>query len=444
MFAVKNEYEVSSWGNIPPAQPAHVEFPFWQQDIDYELFKNSKVLAYGMGRSYGDVCLNNDETILVMQSLNRFIHFDEQKGILTVEAGVSLAEILHYFVPRGWMLPVLPGTKFVSIGGAIANDIHGKNHHMVGSFGCHVLKFGLLRSDQAQVIECSRQSNSNYFHATVGGIGLTGIILWASIQLVKIETPFLIQDTIPFYNLGEFFALSQTASASHQYHVAWIDCQSNKSLGRGLFSQANWATSAQAANQSIPRYRKKTIPCFLPNFVLNKFSMKLFNTAYFYNGKRKNKTQISYYDAFFFPLDSIYHWNRIYGKRGFYQYQCLVPMQDGETVIHKLLSYIVKSGQGSFLSVLKTFGHIKSPGMLSFPSEGITLALDFPNQGKKTLKLLESLDNVVKQAGGKVYLAKDARLSNTTFKHYYPQWQVFRALIDPKCDSTLWQRVTKA
>lgn len=422
---------INSWGNYP--QPTKVScLPiYWRNQAD--LFTASPVLPFGQGRSYGDSCLNKNGTLLLTSCLNRIIKFDRDLGILRCESGITLADILSLITPENWILPVMPGTQFVSLGGAIANDIHGKNHHHAGTFGCHVLQFELLRSDGRRLL-CSRQENQDYFSATIGGLGLTGLITWAEIQLRKIPSAFLSVDTIPFTNLNAFFELSNASEISHEYTVSWIDTHHQ----RGLFSRANYLPEAKRAPL---KQRTKNVPCFFPNFALNAHSMNLFNHLYFSLGKQKGTEKITHFQPFFFPLDGLLNWNRIYGKRGFLQYQCVVPLSN-DAAIFKLVSLIKQSGLQSFLSVLKIFGGIKSPGLLSFPMPGITLALDFPFQGKKTLVLLEKLDEIVSLAEGRVYPAKDARMSSSSFKQFFPNWNQFSTYIDRHFSSSFWQRVT--
>lgn len=428
---------LQSWNNYPKLKNMTESNFFWlgQQG----LFDDNSILAYGNGRSYGDVCLNENGKIIKTQYLNHFIGFDENSGILRCESGVLLADILQTFIPRGWILPVVPGTQFVTIGGAIANDVHGKNHYLAGSFGCHVLKFGLLRSDQ-KIIICSPEENTELFTATIGGLGLTGIILWADVKLTKITNTFLDVETIPFYSINEFFEIS---NKSHQYEftVAWLDCQAKKNnFGRGLFMRANWKKEATNTVSKSIKYSSLTVPYYFPNFILNKFSIGLFNDFIFARGKNKSIESVNY-QKFFFPLDNLLEWNKIYGRRGFFQYQCVVPLDNAPAVISELLKTITSSGQGSFLSVLKVMGPKQSSGMLSFPMEGVTFALDFPNHGKTTLALLMALDAIVIAARGRVYPAKDARMSAEAFKIYYPNWVTFQNYIDPKFSSSFWRRV---
>ena len=400
------------------------------------------VLPYGLGRSYGDVCLNDGGTVLTTRFINRFIDFDSQTGILRCEAGVSLAEILELCVPQGWFLPTTPGTKFATIGGAIANDVHGKNHHRAGTFGRHVLQFELLRSDGSRRL-CTPTSNEQYYAATIGGLGLTGLITWAEIQLKHIYHRAMQTESIQFFDLEEFFEISVQSDQEYEYTVAWIDCGSQgAALGRGIFLRGNHiAFDSIPAKWQTPS-RTLTMPFDFPGFVLNRWSVSAFNWVYYNKQRQKSVKNLTDYDPFFYPLDAILQWNRLYGKRGFLQYQLVVPYEDHK-IIKDILQTIAASGLSSFLAVLKTFGDLVSPGMLSFPRKGVTLALDFPIKGAATFELLERLDEKVREAKGAVYPCKDARLSARNFQAYYPQWIEFSQYIDPHFSSSFWRRVTE-
>lgn len=431
---------VSSWGNFP--KQSNIIRKLVLSRYQNDLFEQLPVLPYGAGRSYGDSCLNAGGTVLDTRYLNHFLDFDMQAGSVRCESGVTLADILAFAVPKGWMLPVLPGTQFVTLGGAIANDVHGKNHHLAGTFGCHVVRFELLRSNGERLI-CSSNENSTLFSATIGGLGLTGFITWAEIQLQKIPSPFLAVDTIAFETLEEFIALSKQAESEFEFTVAWLDCQARgKQFGRGLLMRANYLPTEIATDLQAPKSRLKSIPCFMPSWLLNPWTVRGFNSAYFALGKKKGFEQITHFQPFFFPLDSIQNWNRIYGRKGFLQYQCAVPFEGGLMTLKAMLKRIATSGQGSFLSVLKTFGEKSSPGLMSFPQPGLTLALDFPNRGYKTLQLLNELDKQLEQVGGRLYPAKDARMSATLFKQGYPNLAEFCHYIDPGFSSSFWQRIT--
>jgi FAD/FMN-containing dehydrogenase len=401
------------------------------------------LLPYGLGRSYGDSCLNAEGIVLATRELNNFISFDVEAGILRCQAGVSLAEIIQFCLPKGWFLSVTPGTKFVTVGGAIANDVHGKNHHVDGSFGHHVKQFELLRSD-GQSLLCSEETNTDLFHATIGGLGLTGLISWAEIQLKPVNSVNMAVETIRFSNLQEFKLLSSESAKTHMYTVAWVDCLAKgASLGRGIFIRANHAndgilsSSSEIYKQSL---QKIVMPFDLPSRSINTWTLHCFNALYYRKQLKKHVCTGQHFDAYFYPLDAIAKWNRMYGKKGFFQYQFVVPADDYQ-VISLVFKLIADSGLGSFLAVLKEFGEIKSLGLLSFPRKGICLALDFPNRGKQTLDLFDKLDAIVVEANGAVYPAKDARMAKASFLSYFPRAEEFRAYTDPQFSSNFWQRM---
>jgi FAD/FMN-containing dehydrogenase len=400
------------------------------------------VLPRGNGRSYGDSCLNDQGTLLLTCGLDRYIQFDPVTGLLECESGVLLSEILDLAVPQGWFLPVTPGTKFVTVGGAIANDVHGKNHHRVGSFGHHVEGFELLRSDGSRRW-CSSVEHADWFSATIGGLGLTGLITRARIRLRRVASPWMATEIIRFRNLSEFFQLSTQSESDHEYTVAWIDCVARgKALGRGLFSRANHAPANPECRPSA-RARRLQVPFTPPVSLINPLSLRAFNIAYYHKQRSDRTYAVTHYDPFFYPLDGIGQWNRIYGPHGFLQYQCVVPPETATVTITQLVERIASSGTGSFLAVLKQFGAMPSLGMLSFPRPGATLALDFPNTGAATFALLDSLDDVVAKAGGAVYPAKDARMSGEHFRQYFQRWETFLPFVDPNFSSSFWRRVTE-
>jgi len=397
------------------------------------------MLPYGNGRSYGDSCQNDDGTLLLARGLDRFIAFDPMTGVLDCEAGVSLSEIIDLVLRSGWFPPVTPGTRFITVGGAIANDVHGKNHHRAASFGNHVLEFELLRSD-GQVLRCSPTQNRDWFAATIGGLGLTGLIRRVRLQLKRVSGRWICGDSQRFQSISEFFAISAASDPDHEYTVAWIDCSASGSkLGRGIFIRGNHAV-ATATVAERARFR---VPITPPVSLVNRASLSLFNSFYFNRPAAQIENGLWHYQPFFYPLDAVLEWNRMYGPRGFFQYQCAVPMQGAAEALEEMLRRIGKSGQGSFLVVLKTFGDLPALGMMSFPRPGVTLALDFPNRGETTLALLESLDDITRSVGGSVYPAKDARMSAAAFQQYFPMWRAFAAYVDPRFSSSFWRRVTQ-
>jgi FAD/FMN-containing dehydrogenase len=419
-----------SWGQLP-ASPAAGERWWNNRDADLPNVAGN-MLAYGNGRSYGDVGLNGGGTLLHTRGMDRFMAFDEHSGVLTCEAGVLLSEILEVLVPRGWFLPVTPGTRFVTVGGAIANDVHSKNHHGAGTFGCHVRRFELLRSDGSRRI-CSSSENPDWFAATIGGLGLTGLITWVEIELRPIPGSDINVENTRFNGLDEFFAINAEAETQHEYTVAWIDCLAMPI--RGIFMAGDHAAGGRL---DINTRKTLSVPLTPPVSLINGVSLRAFNQAYFHRPLATK--QRVHYAPFFYPLDSVLHWNRIYGRQGFFQYQFVLPMSAREA-LDDILKCIALSGQGSFLAVLKTFGDKPSPGMLSFPMPGMTLALDFPNCGTATRLLFDRLDTLVSEAGGRLYAAKDARMSASFFRSSYQRLDEFMPFIDPNFSSDFARRV---
>ena len=393
-------------------------------------------LVFGNGRSYGDACLNAGGTLWGARGLDRFIDFDADSGEVTCEAGVLLSEIIDLVLPSGWFLPVVPGTSFVTVGGAVANDVHGKNHHSAGTFGEHVVSLQLTRTDGRR-IRCAPDENSDYLAATIGGLGLTGVIESAQIRLRRVPGEWIEVESQSFESLDEFLALSEKAKDAWEYTVAWIDCgPGGRGEARGVLFSGNHA----AADQPAPPHRDRGVPFDLPFSLVSEPSVRAFNALY---GRlhRGRKGGLQHYRPFFFPLDSVRDWNRIYGRSGFYQYQCVVPVKEQVAATRALLKTVSAQGSASFLAVLKTFGPRPSAGLLSFPMAGTTLALDFPNRNADTLRLFEELDAIVSSAGGRLYPAKDARMSETLFKNSYPRWQEFVAYRDPGISSQMSRRL---
>jgi FAD/FMN-containing dehydrogenase len=429
--------EISGWGRLAP-HAASVARPQSVAELEGWVRQNDRpYLGVGTLRSYGDTCANDGGPVLDISALGRFRSFDRQSGILTADAGVLLGDLMQVVVPQGWFPATTPGTRQVTLGGAVANDVHGKNHGKAGTFGTHVLAIELLRSD-AERMWISRERKPELFAATIGGLGLTGVICAVELQLAPIRSAFLDNEIVPFANLDAFFALSK-ASEAFEHTVAWIDCTARGSaLGRGVFYRADWAADGRLEpHRGLPR---KLPLKTAPNGLLNPLSLKLFNTLYGGLQAAKPRRSRLHYASVFHPLDGFDNWNRLYGKAGFYQYQCVTP-EGSEEAIRDLLTVIAEAGEGSFLAVLKAFGSRPSPGLLSFPMAGYTLALDFRNRGAETLRLLDRLDGIVANAAGRVYPAKDARMSRTMFEQGYPGLGKFRALRDPLCQSDFARRM---
>ncbi|MBA5800463.1 MULTISPECIES: FAD-binding protein [Rhizobium] len=420
---------MEGWGRYPrhDSEVMDCRLP---EKLSESVASRAGLIARGNGRSYGDAAIGERST-LMCSGLNRMTSFHSIDRSLTVEAGVLLSDVLRAFVPRGYFPPVVPGTKFVTIGGMVASDVHGKNHHRDGGFGDHVSELKLVVAG-GEILTCSRTSNPELFFATVGGMGMTGIIAEATFALRSIESGWIAQRTIATENLGDALkALQQTEGAT--YSVAWIDCLSQgASLGRSLIFAGEHATLDQVGGMpeadrfSVRNAAKISLPFDLPQWALNRTSIAAFNELYFRAGTRKSaQTSLVHWDKYFFPLDGILEWNRLYGRRGFLQHQCVVPARDALPVLSGILERFARSGKGSFLAVLKKLG--ASSGMLSFPMPGYTLALDLPvTQG--VFRLLDEIDELVVKAGGRLYLAKDARQSRHTFEAGYPRLNAFKEL----------------
>lgn len=418
--------KLSGWGRFPRVE-CRLQTARTVQDAACAVAQGGSLIARGNGRAYGDAALNPRAT-LSMLGMGRMLAFDAATGALTCEAGVLLSDILTVFVPRGWFPPVTPGTKLVTVGGMIAADVHGKNHHLAGSFGDHVESLDLLLAD-GRVVTCGPDREADLFTATRGGMGLTGVILRATFRLVPIETGYIRQETLRAGDLDTIMGLFQ-ASAGWTYSVAWIDCLARgPRLGRSLLFRGEHARLDElpAERRATPltpaRRRVRTVPLDFPGFALNHWTVGAFNALYWRLGTPR-ETLVDY-DTFFYPLDSLLEWNRIYGRPGFTQYQCVLPASVSADGLRALLTAIGAAGNASFLAVLKLFG--RQDGMMSFPMEGYTLALDFP-ASTATFGLLLDLDSIVADHGGRLYLAKDARMGASLLRRGYPSVGRFQAL----------------
>jgi FAD/FMN-containing dehydrogenase len=429
-----------SWGRYPAGAASTVVPVVWRSESGALLRGTGPLLAYACGRSYGDSCLNDGGTLLDVRRLDRLIAFDRASGRLRCEAGVTLAEILALTVPRGWFLPVLPGTRWVSVGGAIANDIHGKNHHRAGTFGRHVTTLELIRSNGERV-ECGPADP--LFQATVGGLGLTGLILSAELQLRPVPGPGIMVEQIRFGSLDGFFELAAEDHA-WEYTVAWVDCLAGGSrLGRGIYLRGEHVP-LDGPTPDVLDATRLHVPGGAPVSLVNGLTARAFNSAYYRRQLRRRHCATVAYPGYFFPLDAVSGWPGLYGPRGFLQYQCVVPDVPGGGHIRTILGRISQSGEAASLAVLKRFGDARSPGWLSFPRAGLTLAVDFAHRGAGTLALLEDLDAIVREAGGAVYPAKDARMSPRSFAAFFPAADRLEAARDPRFSSTFWRRVRAA
>ena len=407
--------KISAWGNYPVIEANLIKY--WDSNsLNFE--DNKEYIAYGNGRSYGDSALG--ENIVKVREKDLFLDFDQKSGLLHVQAGVLLSEILEHFVPRGWFLKVTPGTKLITIGGAIASDIHGKNHHIEGCFSECVEEFTILL-DSGKIEVCTKESNPDLWRATCGGMGLTGVILDAKIYLKKIKSKYIDQTTIKTANLKETFEAFEEYK-DMPYSVAWIDCLAKgDSIGRCLLMVGDFL---EDGDLSYNLKKQKSIPFNFPTFALNNLSVKAFNWLYYGKVKERISKQKVDIDTFFYPLDAIGHWNRIYGKNGFTQYQFILPKEQSLKGLEEILYEISASGKGSFLAVLKLYGKAND-NWLSFPMEGYSLALDFKIE-PGLFELLDKLDKIVLKYGGRIYLTKDVRVSKENFEKGYPNIEKFR------------------
>lgn len=432
--------QVSGWGRFPKGE-TDLYRPERLRSLTRTLTCSDSVLARGLGRSYGDACYNTAGATVLMERLNRLLSFDAETGALECEAGVTFLELLDHFVPRGFFPPVTPGTKFVTVGGALACDVHGKNHHVDGSFSNHVLDFDLLTAS-GEVVRCSRSERPQLFWATVGGLGLTGIVTRVRLRLRPIETSYLSVDYERAANLDD--ALDRLGARDHEYaySVAWIDCLAKGgSLGRSVLMRGNPARLQEVRRAGVDEPlrgrspQRLRVPLDAPGFLLNRTTVRAFNALYYRRHPVDGRDRIVHFEPFFYPLDGIRDWNRLYGRRGFVQYQFVLPPGDARSGLVEALEILSGSGAPPFLAVLKRFGAVEEANLLSFPRPGFTLALDLPWRGEETEVLLRSLDEVVLARGGRVYLAKDARLGAEPVATMYPEldaWREIRTRIDPE------------
>ncbi len=431
---------LTSWGRVVRAshRVARPRFADELPALVSGLSAGDPALPIGLRRSYGDSNLNPEGRVIDMTGLDRVISFDRATGIVRAEAGLSLSQALQLLVPAGWFLPTTPGSRFVTLGGAVANDVHGKNHHSAGSFGASITRLRLLRTDGSAH---ELGPGEALFHATIGGLGLTGIIEWVEFRAVRIPSTDLDAQDAEFTHVRDYFDLAADAHARFEHTMAWVDCLSGGArLGRGVLSMANWRDhGGLVPHREEPR---RAMPVDAPGFALNSVAVRAFNSVFHDLKRMRAGPYVSHYEPFLYPLDAIANWNRLYGRDGFYQYQCVLPPATARDGITELLKVIAASGQASFLAVLKDFGAHAPAGLMSFPMEGTTLALDFRNQGERTLTLMADLDSIVLSAGGRLYPAKDGRISPAMFAAGFPKLQDFRGYVDPGLSSAFWRRVS--
>lgn len=429
----------ASWGRYPRARHHRVLRYQAGSDLPAPIDAADTLLARGNGRSYGDSCLNDGGSLIDMRGLDRVLAFDGLAGRVRCEAGVLLRDLIAATLPRGWFPAVVPGTELVTVGGAIANDVHGKNHHVRGTFGRHVEALELLRSDGVRY-RCSAVENVPLFQATIGGMGLTGLIVEAELRLIPVASNAIDEETVAFSGLEGFFDLAES-SERHEYTVAWIDqLATGPALGRGLFMRADHG-GGRVPPRSSTRPRL-SVPWTPPVPLIGRSSLRLFNNLYRRRIPAGGRRRTASYRSFFFPLDGIGNWNRLYGPRGLLQHQSVLPPGAAREAVRDMLLRSQRAGLASFLTVLKNFGDLESPGLMSFPRPGTTLTLDFANTGAPTMRLLDELDAIVRDAGGAVCPYKDGRMSPATFKASFPQWHRLERLRDPVLSSSFWRRVT--
>ena len=419
--------QIANWGNYPVIESNEEYFAFTEQ-LQELLSRDEPFIPRGNGRCYGDASLA--KTTISTLKFDKILSFDLANGVFKCQSGLTLDQILDVIVPAGWFLPVTPGTKFITVGGAVASDVHGKNHHIDGSFSNHILEMEIVLASK-ETISCSPVSNADLFEATCGGMGLTGIISSVKFQLKKIETSFIRQKQIKADNLEELINLFGEYK-QYTYSVAWIDClKKGNQFGRSILMLGEHASLGDLNDNErrdplqLPKKKQINFPFNLPSWVLNAFTVKAFNFLFYSKNFKKEINNVIGYEPFFYPLDAILHWNRGYGKNGFVQYQFVLPLEAKNGLI-EILQRISDKGLGSFLAVLKVFG--KQESIISFPKEGYTLALDFPVKDG-LLAFLDELDEIVLQYGGRLYMSKDARMKPEILRSGYPDLEKFKDIV---------------
>lgn len=436
--------QITNWGNYPIKEADDRLFSF-DTELKKTIAEFSHFIPRGNGRCYGDASLA-DKTITTT-SFNKVLSFDKQQGLFECQSGITLDQVLEIIVPAGWFLPVTPGTKFITIGGAIASDVHGKNHHVDGCFSSHVREMDIYLADGSQ-ITCSPTQNTDIFEATCGGMGLTGLISRVVFSLKKIETSYIVQKQIKAANLDEVLELFEQ-NTHYTYSVAWIDClKKGKNFGRSILMLGEHAKLSELSEKqklnplAFPSQKQIRLPFYLPSFILNKFTVRVFNQLFYSKNFKKEINNVVSYEPFFYPLDKVLDWNKGYSRKGFVQYQFVIPL-DAKQGLVDILNKISDNGIGSFLAVLKVFG--KQESLIAFPMEGYTLALDIPIRDN-LFSFLDELDALVLKSGGRLYMSKDARMKATVLKESYPRLKEFKEIIkkydpDKKFHSLLSDRL---
>ena len=418
---------IAGWGMYPVVE-AHRTKARYLEDLVESARAQRPVLAQGSCRSYGDACLYS--RVVSVLPLDHLLAFDPERGVLRAEAGVTLERILEFALPRGWFLPVTPGTKFPTLGGCLAADVHGKNHHVDGTIGNWVDEMEMVLAD-GTCRRCSRQEDPDLFRATLGGMGLTGFIYAATLRLRRVLSAYIRMRAVRTSHLADTCQILAATQEEYTYSVAWIDCLSQgRDLGRSIVMLGQHAAAGEQPGRqplALHAQGQLSIPFHFPGWALNRWSVKAFNALYYHRQLRRTRDLVLHYDPFFYPLDALAHWNRIYGRRGFLQYQIAIPFADGVDVMRDILERLAAQGAASFLAVLKTFGPPQE-GLLSFPLPGYTLALDLPLRGPGLIPFLRGLDRIVLAAGGRIYLAKDAIVERDVFAAMYPRLEEFKVV----------------
>jgi len=422
--------KITSFGRYFKVQPKSIVAPYWLDEIiKSTMYENT--LTVGNLKSYGDSCLSGDNNLIQTINFNKLISFDIKTGILKAEVGISLEDIINFIVPRGWFLPVTPGTKYITLGGAISNDVHGKNHHKFGTFGSFINSFELLTSD-GQIRTCSPNENSALYNATIGGLGLTGTILTAEMRCFKIETSYLDVENIKFKSVKDFYAINDD-SVEWESTVAWVDIANDC---RGIYNRGNFS-NRRKYGLKLHSEKKINFPLNYP--FINNFTISIFNQLFYSKQLTKIQKITAHYEPFYYPLDKLLNWNKVYGNKGLFQYQFVIPL-DARNELNDIVKIFKKYNQKSFLTVLKTFGELKSPGLMSFPKPGITMAVDF-KYNDKLHKCLAEADKIVMAVGGRLYPAKDSRMSAEDFYTMFPNIEEYKKYIDPNYSSDFSKRM---
>ena len=429
--------KADSWGRIATQKRSATDFA--PDLLEQGPEEPGHYLPFGNGRSYGDSCHNDPGVLIDGRAHRAILRLDLEAGVVRAQSGLMLVDLLEALRDTGWFVPVVPGTKFVTLGGMIANDVHGKNHGHRGTIGSHVRQLFLRRSDH-QALTCSPDENAALFAATIGGMGLTGFIDWIELSLMPVPSHNVLETKTPFNSLEEGLELIADDDQRHEYSVAWIDSlASGPKLGRGILLSGEHTAAKTPSQYGEPLL---SVPLTPPIPLVAGPALQAFNKLYYWRNASQTAPHVTAPDSFFFPLDAVGGWNRLYGPRGLHQHQCALPLEGGEAVLREMLETCQRAGHGSFLTVLKRFGSIASPGPMSFPAPGYTLTLDFPNKGPKTYALLDALDAITLRAGGRVNPYKDSRMQADTFRAGFPNWRAVEELRDPAMMSDFWRRVT--